>query len=329
MAGFGRVMAGVTGAALLAALIAAGPAFATGGEPPQSSKDTAAKPSADVSGVTVTAPGRPNPLVDPDTQFVRGHLAENRNQQYARFRDPVCVRVFGLPPEYDAFIAKRVVEMARQVKAPVDRSPSCRPNVNVIFTPKPQAQLDDIAKRREILFGYHFIAETKKLATFSRPVQAYYLTRARDTVGNNVLELVETPPCVSSGAAPTCDIKAPDLMGKAGSRLGNDMSTELVHALILADANKVADEKIGAIADYIAVLALARWDGLEKCNSLPTILNLMADGCGADEVAEAATPTDLGLLAGLYSVDPRESGTQQRASIAGRMASETKKDAQP
>ena len=275
----------------------------------------------------MTAPGKPNPVVNRETQFVRGHLAMNRNQQYARFRDPVCVRVVGLPAEFDTFIAKRVVDMAKEVKAPVDASPSCKPNVNVIFTPKAQAQLDDIAKRREILFGFHFVTETKKLATFSRPVQAYYLTRARDTTGRDILELVETPACVSTGGGPTCDIKAPNMMGKAGSRLGNDMSTELVHALILADSTKVADAKIGAIADYVAVLALARWEGLEKCNALPTILNLMADGCEADEVAESATPDDLGLLPGSIQSIPAKSGTQQRASIAGRMTIEAKKDA--
>ena len=318
MAGLGRMLVGIAGAALLAA----SPVFATGVEPAP-----AAKPAPSVSGVTVTAPDKPNPLVNSETQFVRGHLAENRNQQYARFRDPVCVRVLGLPPEFDAFIAKRVVEVAKQVKAPVDPSPTCRPNVNVVFSPKPQAQLDDIAKRRDILFGFHFISETKKLATFSRPVQAYSLTRARDTLGNNILELLEQPPCVSSGMGPPCDIKGPGLVGKAGSRLGNDMSTELVHALILADANKVADEKIGAVADYVAVLALARWQGLEHCNALPTILNLMADGCEADAVAQAATPGDLGLLEGLYTVNPRESGSQQRMTIAGRMETEVKKDA--
>ncbi|MGZ3402782.1 MAG: hypothetical protein ACXWKN_05640 [Phenylobacterium sp.] len=311
MAWFWRMAAAIAGVGLLAA----GPAA---GDP--------AKPAASVSGVTVTAPEKANPLVNPEAQFVRGHLAQNRNQQYARFRDPVCVRVIGLPPEFDAFIAQRVVELAKAVNAPVDPSAACTPNVNVIFSPKPQAQLDDIAKRRDVLFGYFLKAETKKVTTFSRPIQAWYLTRARDTLGNNILELLETPPCVGSGApgAPPCDIKAPAVMGRAGSRLGNDMSTELVHALILADANKVANEKIGAVADYVAVLALARWQGLERCNSLPTILNLMADGCEADAVAEAATPGDLGLLRGLYSVDPRESGSLQRMSIAGRMEAEAK-----
>jgi hypothetical protein len=313
MVGLRRVMMGTSAAALLAAA----PAFATGAEPAQ----TKPAPTPNVSGVTVVAPEKPNPLVNPETQFVRGHLKRNRNDQYARFHDPICVRVIGLPAEFDAFIAKRVVDLAKEVKAPVDASATCTPNVNVVFSPQPQAQLDDIAKRRDILFGFHFVAETKRLSTFSRPIQAWYVTQTQDTTGKRVLELVDPHPFEPKEG------KAPAVMGKADSRLGNDMSTELVHALILADANKVADEKIGAIADYIAVLALARWNGLERCNSLPTILNLMADGCGADEIAEAATPTDLGLLEGLYSVDPRESGTMQRASIADRMSTKSKKDA--
>jgi hypothetical protein len=41
----------------------------------------------------------------------------------------------------------------------------------------------------------------------------------------------------------------------------------------------------------------------------------MADGCEG-EAPEAATSSDLALLTGLYSVDPRESGAQQRATIA-------------
>jgi hypothetical protein len=319
MAGLKRMLAGVAGAALAAA----GPAFATGAEPAQ----TKAVPTPNVSGVTVTAPEKPNPLVNPETQFVRGHLTRNRNEQYARFKDPICVRVIGLPAEFDAFVAKRVVDLAKEVKAPVDKSPTCTPNVNVVFTPNPQAQLDDIAKRRDILFGFYFKADFQKLRTFARPIQSWYLTRARGTDGRDVLELYDPAPCVSSPQG-VCDIKSPAVMGRAGSRLGNDMSTELVHSLILADASKVADAKIGAIADYVAVLALARWQGLEHCNAIPTILNLLADGCSADSVAETATVDDLGLLKGLYTVDPREAGSLQRMSIAGRMETEAKKDAQ-
>jgi hypothetical protein len=279
----------------------------------------AATPAPTVSGVTVTAPQKPNPLVDPTTQFVRQRLPTSRFEQYARFRDPICVKVIGLPAEFDSFVAKRIVEVAREVKAPVADAATCTVNVNVIFSPDPQAQLTDIAKRRDILFGFYFKAQQKEIATFKRPIQSWYLTRAVGTDGQDALELYDPAPCVSSPLG-ICDIKAPAVKGRAGSRLGNDMSSELVHSLVIADASKVAGQKIDAIADYIAVLALSRWQGLDRCSSVPTILNLMAEAC--NDSPEAATSADLALLTGLYAVDPRESGSQQRASIAERMRSD-------
>jgi hypothetical protein len=286
-------------------------------------------PSSTVSGVTVTAPEKPDALVDKTTQFVRQRLPTSRFEQYARFRDPVCVKVVGLPAEFDAFVARRVVEVAKKVSAPVADAATCKPNVNVIFSSQPQAQLSDIAKHRDVLFGFVFKAEMKQVSTFKLPIQSWYLTRSVGTDGNGILELEDTAPCVSSGFVPTCDIKAPPLKGRAGSRLGNDMSSELVHSLIIADANKVAGEKIDAVADYIAVLALSRWQKLERCSGLPTILNLMAEGCDASDRPDAATEADLALLKGLYAADPRESGSQQRASMASaiRKANASDKEA--
>ena len=300
-------------AAAAAVLLAAAGALAKQTDPAPASK---AAPANTVSGVSVPAPQKQDPLVDPAVQFVRSHLPTNRNAQYARFHDPVCVNVQGLPEEFDAFVAQRVVEMAKTVKAPVDPSPACKPNVNVIFSTQPQAQLGDIAKRRDILFGFYFKASFDKIRTFSRPIQSWYLTRAVGTNGRDMLELYDPVPCVSSPFG-ICDIKSPAVKGRAGSRLGNDMSTEIVHSLIIADANKVTGEKIDAVADYIAVLALSRWQGLERCNTVSTILNLMADDCG--DPPEAATASDIGLLTGLYAMSPRDLGDLQRMSIASRM----------
>ena len=290
-----------------AVLIGAGAVAAKQTEP-----TPAAKPAPTVSGVTVEAAGKANPLVDPTTQFVREHLPEGQSEQIARFRDDVCVKVIGLPAEFDAFVARRVIEVAGQVHAPVAKAADCTPNVNVVFTPKPQAQLDDIAKRKDVLLGFHFLAQTKKLTTVDRPIQAWYVTRTRDTTGNSWLEVMN--PCPANVGDTYVGACGDRPAGRAGSRLGNDMSAEVVHSLILADTNKVAGEKIETVADYIAVLALAKWQGLDRCNATPTILNRMADGC--NDPPDAATPQDLALLTGLYSVEARESGAQQRATIA-------------
>ncbi|HEX2816633.1 MAG TPA: hypothetical protein VHN39_09565 [Phenylobacterium sp.] len=270
----------------------------------------AANPADTVSGVTVTAPQPANPLVDPATQFVRQHLPESPfSEQFPRFHDKVCVKVQGLPAEFDAFVTRRIVEMASQVHAPLANAADCRPNIHVIFSPQPQAQLSDIAKRRDILIGYQFLPQLKRMSRFTRPIQAWYVTRSVGDNGVSTLDLFD-PDRYDPAAG-----KVPPA-GRAGSRLGNGMSAEIVHSLILADANKVAGEKIDAIADYVAVLALARWQGLERCNAVPTILNLMAEGCDARDRPEAATPGDLALLTGLYQIDPREAGEMQRSSIA-------------
>lgn len=102
------------------------------------------------------------------------------------------------------------------------------------------------------------------------------------------------------------------------------MSAEIVHALIIADSHKVADARIGAVADYIAMLALAKWDGLPACGAAPSILNLMAQGC-VEDAPVAATGPDLALLTGLYAVNPRESGAQQRADIASHIEAAAKR----
>ena len=287
-----------------------GPAPGDGAGPARASQPPTptTAPAPTVSGVTVTAPGKPDPLIDTTTQFVRQHLPENVfSDQYPRFRDEICVRVLGLPADFDAFVAARVIAIANEVHAPVAKTADCTPNVNVIFTATPQALVDDIYRRRDLLLGFRFHSQVRRVTTFERPIQSWYLTRTRDDHGASFLE-------VENALVPWAERPA----GRAGSRLSIGVSAEVVHTLILADASKVADAKIGPIADYIAVLALARWQHLERCNpQISTVLNLMADGCEAEDRPEAATPADLALLTGLYAVDPRENGSQQRASIAG------------
>jgi hypothetical protein len=285
-----------------AALLYAAGASAKQTEPAPAAK---AAEASTLSPVTVTPGAKPNPLTDPTTQFVREHLPESTfSEQYPRFRDAICVHVQGLPAEYGDFIAKRILAVAAQVHAPVATAADCKPNIHVVFETEPQKLLNDMAKRKDILLGFYWNAsDLKRIAMFKGPIQSWYITRTRGQSGESRLEIHD----------PT-DYLNPRV-GRAGSRLSNGMSTEVVHSLIVADANKVAGEKIDAVADYIAVLALAKWKTPERCGSIPSILNLLAEDC-AEAPPQAATPADLALLTGLYSVDPRELGSQQRATIA-------------
>ncbi|THD58878.1 hypothetical protein [Phenylobacterium sp.] len=279
----------------------------------------AAKPpaGANLSGVTIVAPQN-DPLVDAASQYVRSHLPVSTfTEQYPRFHEPICVKVQGLPAEFNAFVAKRVVDLAASVNARVASSSDCRANIHVIFDPEPQALMSDIARRRDILLGFYWNdRQLKQMSTFNRTIGSWYVTRTLDQFDISRLEQHD----------PSAYLDPPK--GRAGSRLGSDMRSDLMHTLIVADSKKVADAKIGAVADYIAVLALAKWQGVEQCNTMPTILNLMADGCETDQVPDTATPADIGLLKGLYAVADRVSGSQQRMAIADRIESEMKKAAE-
>ncbi len=287
--------------------------------------NAAATPSqgANLSGVTVTA--KPHPSVSVASEFVRHRLPESPvTGQYPRFVDPVCVRVQGLPSQFNTFIAQRVVTLAGEVSAPLSKSENCVPNIQVIFTSEPQRLLNSIARKREVLLGYHYQSQYQRLTTFSRPVQSWYVTRTRDTTGKGSFDIANTtgsnldPMDAQFAGGMTIGGNGPH--GRAGSRLGNDLSSDIAFSLILADASQVANGKIGPLADYIAVLALAQWHDIKDCNALvPSILNLMADAC-SEPPPEAVTSSDLSILKALYKVDPRETGSQQRMEIADKLS---------
>jgi hypothetical protein len=318
MQGFGLAMA------TAAAVLAAGAARA------QDAAPSPATPSS-VSGITVVGK-KPNPTVSAASEFVRQRMPESpMTGQYPRFAVPVCAYVQGLPPKFDAFIEARILKLAAEVHAPVNKNKlTCVPNVQVIFTPYPEKMLFNIGRKREMLLGYHYRSQYQRLTTWSRPIQSYYVTRTRDTKGRSSFDVVNTagatldPHDAQFGGAVALGGDGPH--GYAGSRLGADLSSDIAFALILGDSKKVADAKIGEVADYIAMLALAPWRNLERCNAvIPTILNLMADAC-LEEPPETVTPSDLSLLTALYAVNPRESGSQQRMEIAARLS---KADTEP
>ena len=301
------------------ALLAAGAVTARASAPAADPKSVASLP-----GVTVTAKKSP-PVVSSASEFVRQRMpASPSTGQYPRFREPICIAVQGMPDAFNSFIRDRVIKLAHEVNAPVSTFWGCTPNVQVIFTDQPQRLLTNIGRKREEVLGFHYQSQFKKLTTFDRPIQSWYVTRSRDPRGRNYLDVghpalqgdIDPKTAMYGGGSA---LGGDSLHGTAGSRLGADLSSDIAFALIIGDRNQVSNAKIGPVADYIALLALARWQGLEHCNAaVPTILNLMADAC-QDDPPQTVTAYDLSLLKALYLVNPRETGSQQRMEIADRM----------
>ena len=162
--------------------------------------------------------------------------------------------------------------------------------------------MDHVRSKRPELLGYHYHAQAARLAAFDHPIQAWYVTATRGA--NGEIDLDDSC-CGMPGGLP-------------GSSFGAGMSSEFSGVMIVADWTKVAGYEIGAIADYIAVLALSHAKSLEACGAAPSIADLMSTVCDRAR-PQAITDDDVAYLKALYRINPRLFLSTQQGAIADRM----------
>jgi hypothetical protein len=252
-------------------------------------------------------------------------------EKIARWQKDICPIALGLKPEFLAFITKRLKEVAAQVGAPVDNSPSCQKNAAIIFTTAPQALIDNVRKKTPGLLGYYDNQDQlDAMAKVTRPIQAWYTTATEDVAGQITVDtgrtagmgLMLSVPCnllypgFASGGI--CYFQPSGAHGAAVSstRLGDGLKSGLYNVIIVADPSKLADDEIGALADTIAMLALAQVKTQDACQPLDSILNLLATGCPRPT---ALTANDIGYLTALYKMSPESTIQVQRNEMAYQM----------
>lgn len=240
----------------------------------------------------------------------------------ARWEVAICPATAGLGPAGNRFITQRVREVAAKVGAPVSDKPSCTPNIAIEFTATPQALLDTVRRKRASLLGYYDNNDqAQKAATITRPIQSWYSTATRGLDGS-----IEPDKAVKQGIgleltrdARTGGFTYPNATANriTGSHLGDGLRSSFLNVLIIADRTKLADYEMGAIGDYVAMLALSQLNGLEACQALPSIANMLVPGC--ERKSDAITDNDLGYLRGLYKMDPGRTARSQQDEIAFSM----------
>ena len=254
-------------------------------------------------------------------------------EKLARWKTGVCPITAGLRPEIAAFVSKRVKDIAAQVGAPVDDKESCKPNIEIVFTTTPQALLDNVRILYPLVLGYHDnSAQAERLATVTRPIQAWYTTATQDLHGNPQVDGARTPgvtmQIMIEGLAPPGTPPAPPISttlnypgagiyNVTGNRLGDGLSSVFTHVLIAAEPAKLLDHEVGTLADYIAMLALSQISSLDSCQELPSILNLLVPDCS--RTANALTAVDIAYLRGLYKMSPTADFRVQRSEMMYQM----------
>ncbi len=253
-------------------------------------------------------------------QFVKLHGAVSPViHQIGRWGADVCPGVTGLDAAADAFVSRRVKEVARSVGAPTRGvGKRCVVNVEIVFTAEPQQLLNHIAKAYPMLLGSSRSAGD---TTFRHAIQSWYLTGTREMNGWNptVVSLGSPDPDTAAAAATLSRDITEDFVtglqvdpadgrgyaptGLAGSYFTKGLTSEFLHVLVIVDTRKVARDSLGSISDYISMLALTRMSSLDGCNELPSVIDLLSSGCGSSAKPQALTAADTAYLKALYSSD--------------------------
>jgi hypothetical protein len=250
--------------------------------------------ASDAPSVTVTAPRAPTAAEVSGASvpnFVASHSTHNiLTGQLARWKSGICPAVNGLDSDFNDFVVARIRSIATEVGAPAGIQGKCKANVLIVFTLQPQQLLDEIAKRYPYLLGFHYPHQTRRLATVTRAIQGWYFT---STVGCNGDEAGDVG-FHEAGSVPG---------GCLGSRLRTGRKSVFTVVFIVADLNKVVNQEIGTISDYLAVLSLTQAQPPATCGVLPSILDYLAQNCPQGAPPTSVTAGDLAFLKGLYQTD--------------------------
>ena len=264
--------------------------------------------------VTVTAtplPGRS--AVD---EFVYSYPKENRaTDRIARWKSGICPMVEGLPAQFAGFIVTRIKAIAVKAGAPVNSDPKCRHNIQVIFTDRPQDVGDALRKDHTAYLGwFDNLNQRDQLATVTHDIQAWYLT-ASVTFGGAMW--IDDPRARWRGLNTVAYtgqnagfIHTPGL-----GRLGGGLASSLHNVMIVANSKHLGDYEIGALADYIAMLALSQPKDFDQCWEVPSITNLLSKDCEPSRKTATLSDNDAAFLYGLYKMGSADMIWAQRAQI--------------
>lgn len=269
-------------------------------------------------------------------RFVESHSAPTSAiEQLPRWRAGVCPDVKGLQPEFNEFVARRIVSAAQTIGAVTTAAgQKCTVNIEVVFTSTPQALVDHIQRHYSWLLGS---ARRPGDTQFSRAVQSWYTTATRAIEPRQEpIRGVNGPPpkdapiftgaaefaatvTATPGVIPDPPYGAGAPSGRAGSLLTVGLRSELFHVLVIVDAQKVQGVALQSVADYVSLVALTRISALDTCNELPSILDLLSKSCSERPRPLALTPADTAFLKALYSSELDQKLNIEQGEVRQRM----------
>ncbi|MEP9360674.1 hypothetical protein [Sphingomonas sp. KR3-1] len=218
--------------------------------------------------------------------------------QLARFIDPVCPLVVGMPERFKTPIEDRIrlVASAASVRLAKDK---CEPNLMIVFADNADSLIEMMRKRRNPAFA-NLDDGALRDAYQSGPIHAWRLVAIRDEVGNMTTANSDQDPDNPSVAE-------------------GDTQAITVNAVVVMDRKVTLGKSVRQLGDYVVMRTLVGARPPAKGSIASASILSLFDPNVAPPPAEI-TDMDLGLLAGLYKMrNPYEQGQDQAWRISHAM----------
>ncbi len=241
--------------------------------------------------------------------FVRDVAAPVPGRNLARWDTSVCVAVVNFRADGAQYLADRISTIASDVGLRVGQ-PGCTPNIVVIGSTHPSLLAREMVHQHRGMFRMggagmdHGAAALRQFVDGDEPVRWWQIAMPTDE--ETGVHAVRLPGdcrqgCTRRGS--TLDM-APHVQSIYASRLRSPVVDNLMRAIVIVDAEKVAHLSALQLADYIAMVTLTQVDPEAAPMSYASILNVISD----PSVATSLTDWDTSYLAGLYNGERGQRG---------------------
>jgi len=253
--------------------------------------------------------------------FVSESLYLENGEAATRWNSPVCPAVIGLPHEEAEFVLARLSQIAQAADVPL-AAERCKPaNLQVIVTTEPAALLNKWwnTPHQRVFIDESTPTTIKAFINTPRPVRVWYNSVPSPANGSSEGQ-------DKAGQPGSFEIRAPEFANPQGdTRIARMMQWNLTSVIVVADASRLHDVKIGQLADYIGLCAFARLRTDAHRGDAPTILDLFQDAPAQSPAG--LTPWDEAFLDALYHTNPTL--VLQRGLMVSRMVSHIVPEAAP
>lgn len=272
---------------------------------PAPSTPPASGPSTEVDEVVVT--GTRN-----QAEVIRNFVADvsapvNGERQLARWDRTICPGVAGLRGRYAQVLNDRLAVAAYRVGLDVGE-PGCRPNIMIFATRDGNALAREIVEQNPRLVSLYGDtgntvgrARIRDFQSVPRAVRWWHVTRTFTSEGIAV-------------------DRGDQVQVRGSSRLRRNTRQDFDRVIIIVDVNQAQGVPFGALADYIAMVALAQLDATARVDGYDSVLTLFNERREGRAGPAGLTGWDVSYLQGLYGAVREARNVQaQQDDVAARM----------